>query len=511
VAFFSILFDRSKDRADTAGRHAPSHFSDLNLDQIVASITAGRKAYDLEPLFYTPLNDVESVKYRHEVLRDLASTMLLESLGAFAQGMQTMRHHLAQADKLRYKYQKESWILDAVELYCDAVNRLADNLMSADITSRGFLGLRSYLAAYVQTDSFTSLRAETRALREDLSQVRYCLHIRGNRVTVSKYDAQADYSAEVEETFHRFKQGTVKDYRVAFSNTPDMDHVEAGVLNLVARLYFDTFLELDQYCERYRSYLDETIRHFDREVQFYLAYLEYIEPLRSSGMGFCVPNVCDQSKDIYAFETFDLALAKKLQAENSAAVCNDFHLRDQERILVVSGPNQGGKTTLARTFGQLHYLASLGCPVPGRDSQLFLFDRVFTHFEREEDITDLRGKLQDDLVRIHEILTQASGNSIMVMNEIFTSTTVNDGLFLSKKIMTRIIELDLLCVWVTFLDELASQGPTTVSMVSTVVPEDPALRTYKLIRKPADGLAYAGAIAEKYGLTYDSLKGRLRR
>ena len=98
----------------------------------------------------------------------------------------------------------------------------------------------------------------------------------------------------------------------------------------------------------------------------------------------------------------------------------------------------------------------------------------------------------------------------MIINEIFSSTTFQDALTLSQRIASALLECDALCVWVTFLDGLSRLGEKTVSMVALVSPDDPEKRTYRVVRQPADGLAYALALARKYGLTYEQLRERLR-
>jgi len=279
-----------------------------------------RDEYDLRPLFATPLRDVDTILYRHEVLRDLERPLVADALRRFAQGYRELRQHLTLISNLRYKHNRNGWFLHAVTIYGEALLSLKSDLQRANLNSRGLLAFRDYLADYTASDHFTELIAQAKRIRASLSTVRYCVLVSGLTVRVRRYEEEADYGAEVAQCFDKFRQRAAADYRVAFPDSPDTDHVEAQILDCVARLYPEIFAELDQFCTVNSDFPDQAIKRFDREIQFYLAYLEFINKLQSAGLQFCYPRIATKNKAVHVRDGFDLALAAKRIPEQSPIV-----------------------------------------------------------------------------------------------------------------------------------------------------------------------------------------------
>jgi len=184
-----------------------------------------------------PLHSESAVNYRHQVLRDLQDADVRIAVGTYARDMNAMRQCLTQANKLRYKYQRQRWFLAAVDIYCRATSAFAEQCQELAPQSAGLLSLREYLDGYARSGEFKQTVTEARDLMARLAEVRYCVHIRGSKVRVTRYAEEEDYGADVAKTFAKFKQGAVKDYRIQFRTLADMDHVEAQILELVAKLY----------------------------------------------------------------------------------------------------------------------------------------------------------------------------------------------------------------------------------------------------------------------------------
>ncbi len=504
----SILSPYPADQFPREVEPVPPHIADLNLDQVIEALVAGRTDHELAPLFAEQLDDADVIAYRQEVFADLETDALCDMTFEFARRMAAVRTSMAQVARLHHPREQQGWFLDIVDAYCETVGLLADALTGNALRSRALLHLHAFVTRYVTSPGFEALRAGSSRVRQMLADVHYTIAVRGGHVTVGRFEGEDDYRAEVLSTFARFTTAVDGGIRVRHRQPVELNHVEAHILDLVAELYPDIFAELERFFRHHQDFLEPTVVRLERELHFYLAYLEYLRPLHLAGLSTCLPEVTSRSAGIVVRDSFDLALASKLVAAGQSVVTNDLTVTDPERILVVSGPNQGGKTTFARMVGQLHHLACIGCPVPGTTARLQLCDRILTQFEGTGAGT---GRLEDDLRRLQRLLATATSDSLVILNEVFSSTALDDAVFLGTKLMERLVELNVLSVLVTFLDELASYGPSIVSLVAAVAPEDPARRTYQVLRRPADGLAHALALAARHGLTYEMLRSRVQR
>ncbi|MDR2421537.1 MAG: hypothetical protein LBD49_05505 [Oscillospiraceae bacterium] len=521
--FYSILFPDAGAEPEW-NREEPECFKDLNLDQVLGRIVYKKKDFGLAEFYYTPLSDARAIMYRQDITRELEDPALRAAFDAFSSAIFSLKNVMADimdsllsGNKMYDNYMTRGRVMDCADWYSFEVAKLAGVLRGREMRSEGLRGFSEYLFAYINSESFKMLGERVKKLREAFSKIEYCIFLSGStkglstgmlRVSVQKYEGQPSHADELMRCFEKFKQGETSGYERSLPDTPGNPEVESRLLDILAALFSEEYGDLNDFCRRHIGFVDNILARFSREIQFYLGWHESVEDTGRHGLGFCYPAVTESKERIYAYGCYDFALAKNIEA---GIVTNDFEINAPERIVVITGPNQGGKTTFSRAFGQAHYFACLGLSVPAREASLFIFDRILTHHGREEDITQENGQLRDDLMRLRGVLEKATDRSIILVNEILASTTLSDAMLLGGYMMDMFAKLGAIVLCVTFLDELANHGEETFSMAGLINEDDPAKRTYKIVRKPPSGLAYAEHIANKYGLSYEKLRGRIAK
>ncbi len=259
---------------------------------------------------------------------------------------------LSKPDDFENDYLTKGRMIDYADRYCRAINRLQQQVLNISLASTGLKEFILYLNQYTSGKDFLSLEKQLKDLNTERSKVSYCMLISGTKIKVRKYNSEADYSSEILKSFEKFRQGEVKDYRNHFSEDPYAQHVEAMVLELVSKLYPETFRQIEIFCQNHVGFFDPKIIRFIQELPFYFSWQQFLEPLQQQGLSFNYPVMNEKEKDFYDLNGFDLALALNI---GNKVVTNNWELHDKERLLVVTGPNQGGKTTFARYFGQVNY------------------------------------------------------------------------------------------------------------------------------------------------------------
>lgn len=508
MSFHSILFETPEKEEVQDFNRPPGFLSDLNLDQVFQEVLEGKEEYKLSSFFYYNTQNISTINYRLEIMKELENTDILDSLIAFSHEMQKVREFSGFSANVHNRYQREKWLLDTINLYCNAALNLSAAFNSLEVNSKGLSSFRHWLTEYVHSDAFKQLYARTSDLHKELSSIRYSIQIERGKITVVKDEGENDYCAAFVATFKDMNEA-VFDYKISFFTDLEMCDLETRILDIVRKMNMESFNRLEGYCREQTGFLHPVLMRFDREIQFYISYLKYIEKLRKKGCTFAYPRVSN-TKNLDIVAGYDLALAYKLAGSSAGIIANDYSLEAEERIYILTGPNQGGKTTFARAFGQILHLASIGCPVPCQKADLPLFDRLYTHFSAEENLSTNAGRLKEELVRLKQIVEEATTTGIIIINELFATTTSLDAYTMGKIILEHFLNLDCICLYVTHIYELARISTKTVSLVAAVEPDNLKTRTYKVVRKPADGQAHANSIVEKHKLTYSQVKERIK-
>lgn len=188
------------------------------------------------------------------------------------------------------------------------------------------------------------------------------------------------------------------------------------------------------------------------ELAFYLGCLNLHDRLAEKREPICFPEPLAADQSTLTTEAiYDVCLTLHLETSVVGNVVN----ADGKSLVMITGANQGGKSTLLRSLGLAHLMMQAGMFVGARSFRADVCNGVFTHYKREEDATMESGKLDEELSRMSEIAGQITCHSILLCNESFASTNEREGSEIARQVVKAMLHKRIKVFFVTHMYDLA--------------------------------------------------------
>jgi DNA mismatch repair protein MutS len=241
------------------------------------------------------------------------------------------------------------------------------------------------------------------------------------------------------------------------------------------------------------------LTHLHGDFLFYLGALKLFDALKRCGLPVARPKVLDREKrrfearDIY---NVDLALHLMKQRvgkpENLAEeiVTNDFAQDQGGRIIIITGANRGGKTTLLQAIGLAQIMMQVGLYVHAREAAVSVCDNILTHYPALEKMEKGRGRFGEEALRIGSVFESATRHSLLLLNESLSSTSRGESLYLAQDIV-RVLQM---------LGARAGEGNAGSAEKPWKIKP-----TFKTVPGPPEDHSYAIDLARRYGIGREQL------
>lgn len=232
------------------------------------------------------------------------------------------------------------------------------------------------------------------------------------------------------------------------------------------------------------DHIDSFFAALRLELAFYLGCLNLAERLAELGESVAFPAPVPADERVHSFTgLYDASLSLTMKRK---VVGNSVNANGKD-LVIITGANQGGKSTFLRSIGLAQLMMQCGMFVPAESFRANVCTGLFTHYKREEDSTMTSGKFDEELGRMSEIVDNITPNSIVLFNESFAATNEREGSEIARQIVNALLEKQVKVFFVTHLYELA-HGFHAKGMENAIFlradRKEKGRRTYKLIEAP---------------------------
>lgn len=321
----------------------------------------------------------------------------------------------------------------------------------------------------------------------------------------------------------------------AIGKTHSLYNENGGTNDLEAPL----FRELKEINSEYISHLDRAIRAyfkkstediltFESQMSFYIGAKRIIDAVKARGLDMTRPKYLPvEERRLNAEGVFDLSFYTQMVSSDpmgslkNKIITNDCRMDDDGRFFVLTGANNGGKTTYTRAIGIVQVMAQAGIYVPCSSCEISPVDFIFTHFPKEEEVGLNTSRFTQECKQFKVTVDNATRHSMLLLNESIQSTTPTECVYIATE-LTKIFRcIGVRGVYATHLLDLARNldnlnsevdGDTRlVSIVTTVDTTEDNKRLYKIIRSAPQEFGYAKTIYAKFGVSFDEVKKRMNK
>lgn len=288
------------------------------------------------------------------------------------------------------------------------------------------------------------------------------------------------------------------------------------------------FAELDVLCGGCMKRLNTAIKRcyeesaemlikLSNQIDFFIGAKGLAERAQQMGLAFCRPKIAPKEQRKFCCKAMhdpvltNRLLSERVRENNIVPVyTNACSMDDAARLMILSGTNNGGKTTYLRAVGINQILAQAGLFVYAENAELSLCDRIFFLSPQEEKAGVNTSRFTEECKEIRRTIDLATENSLILMNESLSGTNPYDSLILGEEVLRILADIGCRLVFTTHILELADlpEKLNTNAVKSRLVSlialcDENGVPTYQITEGKPDRARNAQYIFSKFGISFE--------